>query len=80
MRLEGGCAAVIRQLHCGYTATLLRLLAALPVVLTRIFTRLCLSVLCFVIICVYYYSAGSDGIQPERLNAEGEARVLLAEG
>ena len=40
MRLYGKLFAVIRQLHCGYTATLLRLLAALPVVLTRIFTEL----------------------------------------
>ena len=36
--------------------------------------------------CVYpcyvcdYYRGSRDGIQPERLNAEGEARVLLAEG
>ena len=39
-RLDGNFVAVIRQLHCGYTATLLRLLAAFPVVLTRIFTEL----------------------------------------
>ena len=31
----------------------------------------------FVIICVYYCGGG---IQPKRLNAEGEARVLLAGG
>ena len=31
----------------------------------------------FMIICVYYCGWG---IQPERLNAEGEARVLLAGG
>ena len=29
--------------------------------------------------CIYYLTA-ADAIQPERLNAEGEARVLLAEG
>ena len=34
----------------------------------------------FVIISVFYYRGSRDGIQPERLNAEGEARVLLAEG
>ena len=34
----------------------------------------------FVIISVFYYRGSRDGIQPERLNAEGEARVLLAGG
>ena len=34
----------------------------------------------FVIISVFYYRGSRDGIQPERLNAEGEARELLAEG
>ena len=34
----------------------------------------------FVIISVYYYLTAADAIQPERLNAEGEARVLLAGG
>ena len=35
--------------------------------------------LCVVIICGYLPNC-RDGIQPERLNAEGEARVLLAGG
>ena len=56
-------------------------------VLTRIFTELStdshiIVFICamFVIISVFYYRGSRDGIQPERLNAEGEARVLLAGG
>ena len=34
----------------------------------------------FVEICVLLQRGGGDALQPERLNAEGEARELLAEG
>ena len=34
----------------------------------------------FVVICVYYYTRGCDGIQPERLNAEGDSPSALSRG
>ena len=46
----------------------------------QIFTILCLSVLCLWKSVFLLQRGGGDGIQPERLNAEGEARELLAGG
>ena len=58
--------SVIWQLRCGYTVNL----AALP----RLFG------ITLAVMRLFAAVIGGVGIQPERLNAEGEARELLAEG
>ena len=62
MRLDGGYAAV------NWVASFL------PRIFTELGTDFHIVVfICalFVFICVFYYRAGSKGIQPKRLNAEG---------